>query len=363
MVRTGSDRPYLLIIHPGTLGDVVLSIEAIRSLRQGFPTHTFLLVSQSEVGRLLLECGEVDVVWALEGPFLGDLQAGFHPATPCVESVLRLCTHAVCWITDQNGCLAEGLKMAGVGEFLICSAKAGHLKSTHMSDRFSEVLQAWGVSPLQEHRPLSLSLSNGDGSSVSAQRVAVANRRETTTIVVHPGSGSPHKCCSAEWLGQVVRRLRSVSGRKILLCGGPADEIALRNLQGELYGVPCEVVCEKDLLSLAQRLVQVDLFLGHDSGLTHVAAALGVHTVALFGPTDPARWGPRGPHVSILQGPQCRCESWEKVQRCGSKICLDFSVDQVVQAIEQQLARAGSDSAESPHHHSQERVSSLALSK
>ena len=45
---------------------------------------------------------------------------------------------------------------------------------------------------------------------------------------------------------------------------------------------------------LAGVLTQADLFLGHDSGVTHLAALLGVPTVALFGPTDPARWAPQG---------------------------------------------------------------------
>ncbi|RMH06065.1 MAG: glycosyltransferase family 9 protein, partial [Nitrospirae bacterium] len=79
------------------------------------------------------------------------------------------------------------------------------------------------------------------------------------------------------------------------------------------------------------------LFLGHDSGLTHLAAVLGVPTIALFGPTDPTRWGPRGKRVTILRGPLCQCSNWEAVQQCFPKPCLNFSVDQVLAAMRQYL--------------------------
>jgi ADP-heptose:LPS heptosyltransferase len=55
------------------------------------------------------------------------------------------------------------------------------------------------------------------------------------------------------------------------------------------------------LLPTAALIAQATVFVGHDSGLTHLAAALGRRTVAIFGPTDPEIWGPRGEHVTIVQ--------------------------------------------------------------
>ncbi|MGD8878557.1 MAG: glycosyltransferase family 9 protein, partial [Syntrophobacterales bacterium] len=52
---------------------------------------------------------------------------------------------------------------------------------------------------------------------------------------------------------------------------------------------------------LAALMHQADLYLGNDSGITHLAAACGIPTIALFGPTDPQIWGPRGPQVSIIR--------------------------------------------------------------
>ncbi|HEX6826146.1 MAG TPA: hypothetical protein VF077_07490, partial [Nitrospiraceae bacterium] len=57
---------------------------------------------------------------------------------------------------------------------------------------------------------------------------------------------------------------------------------------------------------------------------------MGVRTVAIFGPTDPARWAPRGTHVTVLQGAPCLCRSWGEVSRCEEKPCLTVSQDHLV---------------------------------
>jgi ADP-heptose:LPS heptosyltransferase len=58
-----------------------------------------------------------------------------------------------------------------------------------------------------------------------------------------------------------------------------------------------------DLYELARWLAQARLFVGNDSGITHLAAAVGTPVLALFGPTDPAVWAPRGPHVQVGRTP------------------------------------------------------------
>lgn len=56
-----------------------------------------------------------------------------------------------------------------------------------------------------------------------------------------------------------------------------------------------------DLYLLACWLARARLYIGNDSGITHLAAAVGTPVLALFGPTDPAVWAPRGPHVRVVR--------------------------------------------------------------
>jgi ADP-heptose:LPS heptosyltransferase len=80
---------------------------------------------------------------------------------------------------------------------------------------------------------------------------------------------------------------------------------------------------------MAGVIAHANTFVGHDSGLTHLAAALHVPTIALFGPTDPRRWAPRGPHVKVVSGASCRCHGWEAVRACVEKTCLQITPEQI----------------------------------
>jgi ADP-heptose:LPS heptosyltransferase len=88
-------------------------------------------------------------------------------------------------------------------------------------------------------------------------------------------------------------------GASAVLVTGEADRPLLDALRAGAPGIP--LICDQPLIDVAGVLAQCAGFLGNDSGLTHLAAALGLPVVALFGPTDPSTWGPRGPYVRILR--------------------------------------------------------------
>jgi hypothetical protein len=90
------------------------------------------------------------------------------------------------------------------------------------------------------------------------------------------------------------------------------------------------VLRDLNLSLLAGVIAQAELFLGHDSGVTHLSGLLGVPTVALFGPTNPDRWAPRSNRVTVLQAGPCLCSSWEAVRTCAEKPCLAISVEQLI---------------------------------
>jgi len=92
--------------------------------------------------------------------------------------------------------------------------------------------------------------------------------------------------------------------RPVLLLAGPADAERLRDLMSLLAAPPrlemLRLLISAPLLEVAQHLQQCRCYLGNDSGITHLAAMLGVPTVAIFGPSDPAVWRPVGPCVKVI---------------------------------------------------------------
>jgi len=112
-------------------------------------------------------------------------------------------------------------------------------------------------------------------------------KNERRGAVIHPFSGSPRKNWPLDRYRELVRRLSETM--PVAWCAGPEDRLPEADIR-----IP-------DLYELAYRLAAAQVFIGNDSGIAHLAAAVGTPVVALFGPTDPRVWAPRGRQVSILQ--------------------------------------------------------------
>lgn len=117
-------------------------------------------------------------------------------------------------------------------------------------------------------------------------------------LAVHPGSGSPEKTWPAEMFASLIHA--SARGRPWLLVEGPADSASA----APLAAIPgMRLARELPERVLGTLLADARLYVGNDSGVSHLAAAWGAPTLALFGPTDPDVWAPQGPRVRVLRSP------------------------------------------------------------
>jgi heptosyltransferase-2 len=120
-------------------------------------------------------------------------------------------------------------------------------------------------------------------------------------IAIHPGSGSPRKNWPAEnWQALGTWLTRHASHPRLLLIGGEADSAPLAALTDAWQRADVLVARDLALPRLAAVLRCCRLFLGHDTGISHLAAAVETPCVLLFGPTDPAVWAPANPQVSVV---------------------------------------------------------------
>lgn len=160
----------------------------------------------------------------------------------------------------------------------------------HASRWLAEPLKALGLHaetapPVQESSPEEEAAARELGSALPCRFLAI-----------HPGSGSPTKNWPAHRYADLVARVSPED--PWLLIEGPADAAAaapLRRLPGAVWLSETPVRVLGALLSLA------GAYVGNDSGVSHLAAAWGTPTVALFGPTDPAVWAPQGPIVEVVR--------------------------------------------------------------
>ncbi|MGH7256008.1 MAG: glycosyltransferase family 9 protein [Nitrospirales bacterium] len=333
----------MLVVHPGALGDVLLALPALRAIRLAFPSHELTLLTSRDVAGLLHTCGEVDRGVALEGPFLSDLLSGAQAVSPDWRAWLTRCRCVVGWLQDPDGALRNTLSRLGVRRVVLASPVEAGPQAGHQAARYLAVLGDLARSGAPE---TPMRLSEQDNGTVSAARLRLRPDGWMGPVaMVHPGSGSVHKCVKPKLLAALVERLRQ-DGILPLLLVGPADA-----RQAEAVLAACSqrplVLDSLDLQALAGVLAQVDLFVGHDSGVTHLAAWLGRPVVALFGPTDAGCWSPQGPHVRVLTGERCRCDGWDQIRACVDKPCLPVSLDSLLGACRLVRSQAPSSSPSS----------------
>ena len=315
----------LLVVHPGSLGDVLLALPAMRALRAAFPGHALGLMAHGQVIRLLVAGGEVHKGFTLEGQSLTHLVAGTDSMDTEIEQWLLKCDVAVGWLADPDRTLHSAFRKFGIAHILVASPHSSGYQSVHQTDRFLETIRS--VASMSSPSP-SLQLPHDVIQEAALRLTSLEMFPSRPIVILHPGSGSRHKCTAPTLFANLLRHYES-HGIQPLVVGGPADVHQLTGLQLS-SSAPFRVLQNLDLVSMAGVIAHADRFIGHDSGLTHLAACLQVPTIALFGPTDPGRWAPRGSYVSVVTGPSCHCNGWETVRLCDEKPCLQISLEQVI---------------------------------
>jgi len=122
-----------------------------------------------------------------------------------------------------------------------------------------------------------------EDSGPAIPRIACPHVERAAFVAIHPFSGSAKKNWPLERFRELARRLDV----PVRWCAGPQEPLEDAERFDSLYDLACW-------------LRSARLYIGNDSGITHLAAAVGTPVVALFGPTDPAIWAPRGQHVSVV---------------------------------------------------------------
>lgn len=157
-------------------------------------------------------------------------------------------------------------------------------------------------------------------------------------VGVHVSGGRPSKQWHLDRFAEVARRLAAATGGSIVLTGSASDRTMTDEVAAALTGVPVVVLAgELDLPDTAAALSRLDVLVTGDTGPMHLAAAVDVPVVALFGPSDPARYGPRATQERILRAdlpcspcglvrlPPVRCRG--HVPDCMDAITSDRVVD------------------------------------
>ncbi|MGH2448587.1 MAG: glycosyltransferase family 9 protein, partial [Chloroflexota bacterium] len=247
----------IVVVRSGGLGDTILWLPALDALRRRHPRALIQLVADPRFGRLA--GGIVDETISVHR----SLFAGLY-GVPSVE--------LDAWLAGVDLLVSWTSSPAAVGVHQI------HQSPTPPAGVHAADWLLSSIEPVPVDRPATPRLEAPPGEPLPPD-----------AVFLHPGAGASWKRWPAPHFAQVAARLRE-QGRQPMLIEGPADEGAVAQIES-LIRLP---VIRREVGELAGLIAQAPLLVGNDSGVTHLAAALDIPTVALFGPTDPARWAPRG---------------------------------------------------------------------
>jgi len=282
-----------LLIRFGGLGDLLLALPSIRLIRGKYPDARLTLACRGEYGALLRETGVVDEIISEDSPTLLPLFSEPPAAEPELRERLGPFDLIMGWTHGPKGYFlkraqAEGARSAEIHFIHIDPQESGPLNQLF----FWKTAEAIGESG---------SLSIDEWACLPTgrlQRAGILNRivgREGKKrgAVVHPGSGSENKRWPLDNFLRIIGRLgeRRVAGA---LVTGEAEERMAAEVEKAALPQQWTWVRRPGLTALASLLSEAELYLGNDSGITHLAAACGAEVVALFRREYASAWAPLG---------------------------------------------------------------------
>ncbi len=277
----------ILVIRGGALGDFLLTLPAIKLLREAFPAAHLEILGYQHIVRLAELGGYANATRSIEyGPLASFFSRDGDLPLELVEYFAGF-QQAVSYLFDPDEIFARNLRRAGVRNLITGSPKIA--EQEHAARQLARPLERLG---LYLENPAAWILPN-EPRSVDRHRIAI-----------HPGSGSETKNWPVPAFVELARSLLAEDPRRrLLLVGGEADERRLETLKSALPNDRFELAMNLPLTALAMELRNCSLFIGHDSGISHLAASLGVRSLLLYGPTDPAIWAPSNPQVRVIRSP------------------------------------------------------------
>jgi ADP-heptose:LPS heptosyltransferase len=311
--KTGGALSKILILRLDRLGDLVLSLPFIEGLRAAHPSAKIDILVRPYLAALAGMIEGIDGVILYHGmadAFRNLPGRGYDVAVDMLVGYSL--EPAAAALATRSG-VRIGFR-GGFREVLFTSSvDAGASSGKGMVELGLELL-----------KPL------GAGITTTVPRLFKGKRElaEGVGIVIHPGGHYASQRWAPENFAKAARSLAERYGARVTVVGGPGDRGSVAAIMGSMGPLAARAEFP-DLKGLAGILRSASIVICNNSGPLHLAAALGVPTVSVMGPTDPVLWRPRGEHQEVVRG-LVKCSPCQRGE-CADHRCLKMiTPDEVV---------------------------------
>ena len=280
-------RGKILVIRGGAIGDFVLTLPAISALRRQFPEAHLEVLGYPHIIQLALAGGLVNQVQSIEARALaGFFARGGELASDLVDYFSEF-DLIVSYLYDPDAIFQANMARCTFAQFIAAPYRPDERAGVHATRVY--------LKPLER-----LAIFDAD----PMPRLSVGPQATTLRQVsLHPGSGSERKNWPEIRWAELVEHLLQETELDLLLVGGEAEGERLQRLAAALPPQRVRVAQSLPLVELASLLQRCAAFVGHDSGISHLAAALGLPGVILWGETREEIWRPPSERMLLVRDP------------------------------------------------------------
>jgi ADP-heptose:LPS heptosyltransferase len=286
----------ILVIRGGAIGDFILTLPALKALRIARPHAHIEILGYKHIALLAENRFYAQAVRSIEYGPLGRFFASNSELPPELADYFASFDLIISYLYDPDRVFEKNLRRCGV-KSLIC----GPARILETADHAARQL----ARPIEELEIDVADLSERIFPSTTDREFAreFLGNASQPIVAIHPGSGSPQKNWPMEnWIALFSQAGRFADVDRVVVILGEADEAQKKRLESAWSA---RNICFAKSLPLPQlaAVLEQSIFVGHDSGISHLAAAAGANCILLFGPTDPNIWAPCNMNVRVLRAP------------------------------------------------------------
>jgi heptosyltransferase III len=289
-----SSQGRILVIRGGAIGDFILTLPAIAALRRQFPRASLEVLGYPHIAQLAMIGGLVDRVQSIEaGSLAGFFARGGRLAEQLVDYFSEF-DLILSYLYDPDGIFRTNVGLCTSAQFIKGPHRPDEAAGLHATKVYLQPLERLAIFDADPVPRLALTPKPP---SLNPQASVLS------PLALHPGSGSDRKNWPEPKWAELLRHLTDSTDADLLVVGGEAEGERLQRLAALLHPARTQMAQSLPLAELAHRLAGCRAFIGHDSGISHLAAAVGLPCLVLWGDTAEAIWRPPGERVLVLRHP------------------------------------------------------------
>jgi heptosyltransferase III len=284
----------ILVIRGGAIGDFILTLPALKALRDAYPEAHIEILGYKHIAALAEHRFYVQAARSIEYAALSSFFAKNSKLPTELANYFARFDLIISYLYDPDAIFEQNLRVCGVQNLISGPAKIHN--SAHAARQLGGPLEALDIKVVDLAAQIFPSAEDRQFGSEFLRDLP------RPILAIHPGSGSEKKNWPLEnWinLGNDLLARESFGG-SIVVIAGEADHAQIVRLEEFWKNMRIAFAKSLPLVHLAA-LLESSIFIGHDSGISHLAAATGAKCILLFGPTDPGVWAPRNKNVCVVR--------------------------------------------------------------